>query len=477
MSSKSARRRRNRRLKKEAALLSVLDRNRISRPKDMISRPARRKQNRGQLKTIRQLQSITGYGDYSPYQKAMYDAHKIKDFEGNFAADYGERLGRAFGGERGATVGEGIQSLAKVFGYGAYNAVEVKKNSLVFPDAVGVPMIVNTKKGEATVFQHKEYVMDVVTGTGTPSGFTIQSFDINPANSALFPWLSEECQGFQEWELLGCLVEFKSLASENTTSLGMGAVIMAVDYNYDDSPPNDKLEMENLEFAMSEKPACSMIMPVECAKSLDVMTHLFIPPGGTVPSGKDPKFYNLGRLHVASQGCPAASTNVGELWVSYEVALYKPTLATGGGSGDQGKFFRQNFSACAGATPWGTHGNSSNFGLPLQCDGLSGPNTVLWPQQDNDGVYLCIFEWVGTSATITAPTFSVTGCSKVFTWNGAAANESATPVNGVASTRFVYLVELSILAGQFATLSVSIGGTLPTNSNLVFKCFQLPPTG
>ncbi len=466
MSSKSAKRRLRKRLNKDKALLAVgeaIDRSKFLDLSGRVPRPGRSK-GKNKVRTIRRITSVTGRGAYevSPYQKAMYDAQSYVPFEGNFAADYGARLGSEFAGGKGAVVGEGLQSLAKVFGYGDYAATPIRSNSLIFPDATGVPQVVNVKKGEAVVVSHKEFLGDVLTGTGTPSVFDLQSYDLNPSNRDLLPWLSQISDSFQEWELDGCLIMYKSLASNNTTSLGMGAVIMAVDYDIDNSAPTSKIEMEQLEYCMSERPASSMIMPVECARGLDVLNHLYIAPAGVVPTGKDPKFYNMGKLYVATDGCPAAATKIGEVWVSYELSLYKPILRTGASS-LQAPVYHIAMSGCSGATPFGTSQTQVNNNLPM----VYASNVLTFPSTVSSGTFLILRSWHGTgsgSTGITPPSFNVTNATFLMRWEGDTNDVPQAPSNGVVSTAdYIDAAFIRLNSGN-AAITTGTAGFIPTSS-------------
>jgi len=234
-----------------------------------------------------------------------------------FDPTYGERLG--------GVLGEGVQSFAKALGFGDYN---IKSNTLMGAVDLGTspPTVKNTNKGEATIIHHREYVGDLLTGTGSPSAFTIQSYALNPGNSTLFPFGAALAKNFQEWEARGILVELKTLASESSTTLAMGSMFAAVDYNSLDAAPTDKLHLENMEYACSSKPSSSLIMPVECARVNDVLTHLYISVDEAYLSG-DKRLYDLGTLYIGSSGCPTAAAPIAEIWVTYELALFKPRLA------------------------------------------------------------------------------------------------------------------------------------------------------
>lgn len=251
--------------------------------------------------------TFRGYGGY-------YDTNK----KGNFSPTYGARLG--------ATIGEGLHSFANMLGFGEYT---VQQNSLMNSIDLGTspPTVRNTKRGEATILSHREYIGDLKSGTfvsGT-SPYDITTYAINPGNSALFPFGAKIAQCFQEYELRGMIVELKTLSSDFAQNLVMGSHFCGTQYNSLNAPPADKLELENLEYSTSAKPSCSIIHPIECARSLDVNTHLYIADDNNYEGG-DKRFYDLGQLHIGSQGIPVSNVPIAEIWISYEVALYKPII-------------------------------------------------------------------------------------------------------------------------------------------------------
>jgi putative flippase GtrA len=102
---------------------------------------------------------------------------------------------------------------------------------------------------------------------------------------------------------------------------------MSTDYDSADASFANKQEMENTQYATSGKPSINIIHPIECAHGLNNINSYFVNTTA-VPSGKDIRFYDLGTFQIATQGLSASAGQVlGELWVSYEVCLYKPILS------------------------------------------------------------------------------------------------------------------------------------------------------
>jgi len=249
---------------------------------------------------------------------------------GAYFGDLGENWGRALGGYGGKMLGGMADT---VFGLGAYN---VRHNSLMGNGTIalsgvagGPPRVINTKRGEATIFNHREYIGDLTSGAlvGGVSAFNVITTQLNPGNSFLFPWLSLEAQGFQEFEVQGMLMELITEAADFSANFTIGNVMMAADYNPVAVPPTTKVELLELEYSASVKASSSLIMPIECARINDGQTHLWIADNNNY-LGTDARSFDLCRIHIGSSGCPAAHAKIAEIWATYEIAMYKPKIPT-----------------------------------------------------------------------------------------------------------------------------------------------------
>jgi len=259
---------------------------------------------------------------------------------------------------------QGGMSDGKVTGTGAYH---VKRNSLMPSiDMTGtVPRVSNQQNSEAFVVSHREFLKDVTSGvfevgSTDSTEFTVESWSLNPANTALFPWLSSIAGNFQEYQLRGCLVEYKTTCSDLSTTLNLGSVIMTADYNVLADGPVNKQLMENMENAGSCKPSMSLIMPIEYAKSLtSVSTHLYVGPIDAADG--DLRLYDLCKIYFASMGIPRERVKIGEFWVTYEVAFYKPKLL-------MFPVYQQNLS-------WVTQWSSSSVSTPFGGTRITMPDS------------------------------------------------------------------------------------------------------
>jgi hypothetical protein len=225
----------------------------------------------------------------------------------------GSSLGRDLGG-----------SLSRWLGSGDY---DIKANSIVssLKSSGSIPSMHNT--GQSVIVRHKEFIGDVIAGTGSaPTPFEISNtFSINPGLATSFPWLSTLAQNFQEYTFKGLVYHYvptsgNSVASTNTA---LGSVMMATNYRATLPTYTSKVYMLNEYFSSDARPSETFVHPIECDPKENPYNVQYVRTSA-VPSGEDPKTYDLGVMSVATQGMPASSTNVGELWATYEVELRKP---------------------------------------------------------------------------------------------------------------------------------------------------------
>lgn len=233
-----------------------------------------------------------------------------------------------FGRELGSQIGEyGGGELGRLVGNGDYKvkANSITKQGVSIPPGETVPTF--HAKGHAVIVKHREFVQNIKV-PASPTLFDITSQVINPGNGALFPWLSSVAQGFQQYKILGMIMEYRSLTGEVTAGGALGSVSLATDYNVLAPPFEDKLHMQNSEYAVSAKPSHSQIHTIECAPSATASKLLYVRNATNSSTlSQDARLYDLGKFQYATEGLPGAVDEVlGELWISYEIALYKPLI-------------------------------------------------------------------------------------------------------------------------------------------------------
>nr|QCC62364.1 putative capsid protein [Crucivirus sp.] len=362
---------------------------------------------------------------------------------------------------------DGIGSL---FGFGEY---KVENNSLmdgggnVIPEGGRPPMVSNAFKhdGSAVVVRHQEPLGDIITSSNAGE-FKLQNFFIQPGLATSFPWLASMAQNFQQYRILGMLFEFRSMAADaiSGTNIALGTVTMATNYN--SSSPNyiSKKDMQNSEYATSTKPSLSVFHPIECSPEVSAEEVLYIRNAG-VPDGDDQRLYDWGNFQIATSGFQGTNVTIGELWVTYEVALIKPKAVSTIGSYILAAHMQGNSSAgLTAATPF--LGNSLLAGSTLNLYVTGGGTTLNFDTASGIQVgqkFKVDFYFAGVGGvSLTSPTVTFNGFNTLNRFNNTTGTRALCPPVGVSSSQtcLSYLLEVTSIAVDPSI--VYNAGTVPT---------------
>lgn len=275
-------------------------------------------------------------------RKAQKEAKKLKK-----VAQFADKPLETTGGWLGNKMGERTfgrnagKFLGRIVGSGDYT---VRSNTLMTSSWAGDTVPQFGAGGPRGIrVTHREYIGDIITSSD--GSFKIQQFALNPGLNTTFPWLAGIAAQYDQWKPNGIVAAFKTTASTYSGTAALGVVVMATDYDVDDPPYASKVEMENSEFAVSASVANSLLHPVECAMNERPTRVLYTRQGDV----REKHFYDLGNFYVATAGA-APSTNIGELWITYDITFYKEQIprslpgtstvwqATGSFANDTGRF-------------------------------------------------------------------------------------------------------------------------------------------
>lgn len=222
------------------------------------------------------------------------------------------------------------RKLIKSFtGFGDYHGPPMTSNSLINPTTATTGAEFSHQGRRGTRVTESEFVGDVRSGVlvGGSTEFTNQVFSVNPANAALFPWLSSFAALYDQWEPQGIIFEFRTTSSTfNGTSQALGVVIAAVDYDPSDPPYATKQAMENADYAVSSVSSSGLLLGLECSPAERPVRVMYTGAPPVTSSSPSKTFYDLGTLQLATQGMSTEDVTVGELWVHYDIVFYKKQL-------------------------------------------------------------------------------------------------------------------------------------------------------
>jgi hypothetical protein len=232
---------------------------------------------------------------------------------------------------------------------------------------------------------------------------------------------------------------------------------MAVQYRADATAFTSKQQVLNEMWSADSKPSESFFMPVECAPAECPMDVQYIRTSA-LSSSDDIKFYDLGKLALSSVGSQAAAV-VGELWVTYEVALKKPVLSGSIGI-DALSTSLSRSSPTAGTAPNGTAFISSVNNFLGVTFGGTNSRTVTIPL-GVAGKFWCSYFWYGGSASWVVPGFSFTNVTLLTTNGNATQQVSGGATIASASSSFIISVDDPSVVTTITTDTTGTFGATP----------------
>jgi len=347
---------------------------------------------------------------------------------------------------------------------------KIKRNSLIL---AGTPPVISSDgKMDYHRIQHREWLQPVksAASNGTSgSNYEVTSFQLNPGLPSLLPWGSGIADNYEEYEIMGMVVYFKPTSGNSTgANTTLGRVMIATNYNAGAPAFSNAQELLNSEYADECKPSNPLYHLIECEPHKNPISELYVRTGA-VPAGEDVKTYDLGKLQVATQGCPTNSQELGDLWITYDIALYKPIL-NGISSGNTIPTDHFQLTAVSSGVPLGTSQVQTvgEGALGGTCNGVTG-TIYSFPSRVTSGTFFAIFAAAGTAAAYTAPllqsSFSFT-VLQVWSTNAGPDNKTVlqAPAGGVSSALVMtsWLIQFNTSVTTPVQLTFGVAGSLPT---------------
>jgi len=216
--------------------------------------------------------------------------------------------------------------------------------------------------------------------------------------------------------------------------------------------------MENYEFANSAKPSETFIHPIECKRSLNPVSELYVRTG-SIPANADQRLYDLGNFQIATGG-NSGSGILGELWVTFEICLFKPKLVSSIGM----ELLTDHWISATGIAntkPLGTAQTlqtGSNLGTTITG---ANSNVVNFPSNISDGDYVIVYQVTGNTTAITSPAITSTNSSfpAIFI-----ADSTANINNSGTTTNIAIIVFVIKVTSANATFTIGVAGTLPASA-------------
>lgn len=298
-----------------------------------------------------------------------------------------------------------------------------------------------------TVLANREYLGDILSSQNFAMSV---SATINPGLSEYFPWLSSVAKNYTQYRFRSLMFHYKSTSGALTTTQALGQIIGSANYNVYEAEPTTKSQLLNTIFAQSTVPSEDCNFAIECEPSQTVTGGLLYVRGGT-PAQGDLRLYDLGNFYLATNGMSADNVKMGELWISYEIELYKPQLPSNSIAGSNLTIISNN--AYTNAAPLG-----SGTQLVTQNDlGLTVTGTVITFPELAQGTYHVYTYHIGSATSIVNP--------------------SVTPSSDMTRTNLMFIPSATTTARAIFGHTVVLNGS-PTPQTLTWSgSGTLPSSG
>lgn len=279
---------------------------------------------------------LTGKGAYSfsdvakAAKSAVQNALKSESTRSMIATGAGNLAERFVPGSRGSAAALAKFLLNKVSGTGDYTVGGAPKTNSLFKqnkagemvegNALSIPKMHTS--GNSIRVSHREYVMDILAPADGQQ-FNPMVFTINPGDPAVFPWLSNIAQLFEQYKFHGLVFEFVSTTSPYNQSPSMGYVMMAAQYNVLQAPFQSPIELENSTDSIMARPDHCIMYGLECQKQS--YNYYYVRNNRNVVV--DPATYDFADVTLATKGLPSSyvpGSTIGQLWISFDIELVQP---------------------------------------------------------------------------------------------------------------------------------------------------------
>lgn len=254
---------------------------------------------------------------------------------------------------------------------------------------------------QSVIIEEMEYIGEVTSNSTSFS--LLNTYPINPGQSSTFPWLSTIAKNYEKYEFLSLQWIYKPEVSQYATNGQTGKILLSVDYDASDAPPQNKQQMEDVvphSDAMPYQQLKLNCRPKEMHKNSDAK---FIRPGN-LPANSDIKTYDAGNLFVGTSAIATNTGTLGELHVKYIVKFSIPILES------QGTQINNSLAEFTDTTPQSLTSTVAAVDLMPNLVGTNGINIV-----NTSGVftapvgnYLVIWkeDYLGSSGVATSSVIS-----------------------------------------------------------------------
>jgi len=260
---------------------------------------------------------------------------------------------------------------------------------------VGKAPVIHATRDSSRIV-HRELIDTVIDSVDFSA---VQTYALNPGLSKSLPWLSSQAQGWESYRFN----RLRYCYYTRTGSTTVGSLMLVPDYNASNSVPQSEQIASSYEDCAEDSVWKDIVCELR-VKAMDTVGPRHFVRNGAVPSGSDPKLYDVGNLFVCSTVSNSGGASIGKLWVEYDVTFSTPQLPPEG-AGTRIAYISAGGGSIAAATPFGAVPVITAYGL--QPSIFSGNQFDLADESCPSGEYQIVV--TGTGTVITAVSITIVG--------------------------------------------------------------------
>lgn len=163
--------------------------------------------------------------------------------------------------------------------------------------------------------RHSEFIDDVAGSVA----FASTKFEVNPGLSRTFTWLSKLARNYESYKFHFLDFVFRTSTSTATA----GRVMLIPDYDAADAAPTSKSQALSYRSAVGSETWAQELRLRATLQDLQKLKTHYVRSLINLPANLDIKTYDVMNLFLCTQGM-SGTTDVGELYVEYDVELMTP---------------------------------------------------------------------------------------------------------------------------------------------------------
>lgn len=168
-----------------------------------------------------------------------------------------------------------------------------------------------SSRGDGVSITHREYIDDLTCQAVFNVGYTLA---LNPGITSTFPWLGLMANNYEFYRFKQLSFEYHPMVGSSVS----GSIMMAVELDVSDATPDNKQKFMTFRNVVQGPVWAPLKLNVPAADLHRFAERLFTRPQA-VPSNNDSKTYDIGNLHIATDGGTTIKT--GSLYATYVVEL------------------------------------------------------------------------------------------------------------------------------------------------------------